>query len=71
MNSTSFVFGLLSALGLGSLIGMAINERLHQRTQEKMERIKKNAEEERWRSRVNVDLRTIKERLGIPEDDRK
>ncbi len=69
MNPISFVFGIITALSLGCLFGMAINERLNRRTQEQMERIKKNAEEENWRCKVNADIRVIKERLGLPVRD--
>lgn len=61
-----FLLGIIFGLGFGNLIGMAISERLHRRTQEQMERIKKNAEEENWRCKVNADIRVIKERLGLP-----
>lgn len=69
MNPISFVFGIISALAFGCLIGLAINERLNRRKQEEMDRIKKRFEEDRWRSKVNVDIRIIKERLGIPVKD--
>lgn len=69
MNPISFVFGIITALSFGCLIGMAINERLNRRTQEEMDRIKNRFEEDRWRSKVNVDIRIIKERLGIPVKD--
>lgn len=64
-----FLLGIICGLGFGNLIGMAINDRLHRRTQEELERIKKRFEEDRWRTRVNVDLRIIKERLRIPVKD--
>lgn len=69
MNTLSFVLGIISAISFGSLIGMAINERLHRRTQEELERIKKSAEEENWRCKVNADIRVIKEKLGLPVRD--
>lgn len=69
MNPISFVFGIITALSLGCLFGMAINERLNKHHNERIERIQKRFEEDRWRTRVNVDLRIIKERLGIPVKD--
>lgn len=69
MNPISFVFGIITALSLGCLFGMAINERLNRRTQEEMERIKKRFEEDQWRSHVNAEIRAIKDVLGIPVKD--
>ena len=69
MNPISFVFGIITALSLGCLFGMAINEQIQKRHNERMDRIKNRFEEDRWRTRVNVDLRIIKERLGIPVKD--
>lgn len=64
-----FLLGIICGLGFGNLIGMAINDRLHRRTQEELERIKKRSEEEIWRCKVNADIRVIKERLGLPVRD--
>ena len=64
-----FLLGIICGLGFGNLIGMAISERLNKHHNERIERIQKRFEEDRWRTRVNVDLRIIKERLGIPVKD--
>lgn len=64
-----FLLGIICGLGLGNLIGMAISERLNKHHNERIERIQKRFEEDRWRTRVNVDLRIIKERLRIPVKD--
>lgn len=64
-----FLLGIICGLGFGNLIGMAISEQLNKHHNERIERIQKRFEEDRWRTRVNVDLRIIKERLGIPVKD--
>lgn len=64
-----FLLGIICGLGFGNLIGMAISERLNKHHNERIERIQKRFEEDRWRTRVNVDLRIIKERLRIPVKD--
>ena len=64
-----FLLGIIFGLGFGNLIGMAISERLNKHHNERIERIQKRFEEDRWRTRVNVDLRIIKERLRIPVKD--
>ena len=63
------LLGIICGLGFGNLIGMAISERLNKHHNERIERIQKRFEEDRWRTRVNVDLRIIKERLRIPVKD--
>ena len=69
MSSLMALLGIISALSFGCVIGMAISERLNKHHNERIERIQKRFEEDRWRTRVNVDLRIIKERLRIPVKD--
>lgn len=65
MNPISFVFGIITALSLGCLFGMAISERLNKHHNERIERIQKRYEEDQWRSHVNAEIRAIKDVLGI------
>lgn len=65
MNPISFVFGIITALSLGCLFGMAISEQLNKHHNERIERIQKRAEEDQWRSHVNAEIRAIKDVLGI------
>ena len=69
MNPISFVFGIITALSLGCLFGMAINEQIQKRHNERMDRIQKRFEEDRWRIHVNAEIRAIKDVLGIPVKD--